>query len=276
MPWFKLDCGWWLSEWIVPLSEGAQLSWTRLIEYTKEKGSRGTVKAISPLVASRIWMVSQDSAAEMISAAISEGALTVDDGDWTLVNWDQYQSDPTAAERQAKSRANKSQKSQEVTAGNDVSQNVTVTNGDIRESRLEERRGEERKVDNNPLPPSEETVTASDHANGRQRKKFVKPTAQEVADYSKEISLPLSEGRGFFDYQESKGWKVGNAPMVDWKASVRTWKGNLEKRAKPSSNGVHHPPAAITIEQAQSMLTGEGLEDRGSPIQRRKPAEGQN
>lgn len=275
MPWFKLDCGWWLSEWIVPLSEGAQLSWTRLIEYTKEKGSRGTVKAISPLVASRIWMVSQDSAAEMISAAINEGALTVDDGGWTLVNWDKYQSDPTAAERQAKSRANKSQKSQEVTAGNDVSQSVTVTNGDIRESRLEERRGEESKVDNNPLPPSEETVTASDHPNGRQRKRFIKPTAQEVAAYAKEISLPSSEGRGFYDYQESKGWKVGTAPMVDWRASMRTWKGNWEKR-NGHTNGKPPGPPAITVEQAQAMITGEGLEDRGSPVTGRRFSGGQN
>ena len=25
------------------------------------------------------------------------------------------------------------------------------------------------------------------------------------------------------DFYESKGWKVGNQPMKDWKASVRTW-----------------------------------------------------
>ena len=30
----------------------------------------------------------------------------------------------------------------------------------------------------------------------------------------------------FFDYYESKGWKVGKSPMKDWKASVRTWEKN--------------------------------------------------
>ena len=27
----------------------------------------------------------------------------------------------------------------------------------------------------------------------------------------------------FIDFYASKGWKVGNQPMKDWKACVRTW-----------------------------------------------------
>lgn len=27
----------------------------------------------------------------------------------------------------------------------------------------------------------------------------------------------------FFDFYEAKGWRVGNQPMKDWQAAVRTW-----------------------------------------------------
>jgi hypothetical protein len=27
----------------------------------------------------------------------------------------------------------------------------------------------------------------------------------------------------FYNYEESKGWKVGNAPMKDWQAACRNW-----------------------------------------------------
>ena len=33
----------------------------------------------------------------------------------------------------------------------------------------------------------------------------------------------------FYDFYESKGWRVGKEPMKDWKACVRTW----EKNDKP-------------------------------------------
>ena len=30
----------------------------------------------------------------------------------------------------------------------------------------------------------------------------------------------------FFDFYESKGWKIGRNPMKDWKAAVRNWERN--------------------------------------------------
>lgn len=55
--------------------------------------------------------------------------------------------------------------------------------------------------------------------------RFSKPSAKEVEDYAITIGFPL-EGQQFIDYYESKGWKIGNSPMRDWKAAVRTWKRN--------------------------------------------------
>ena len=54
----------------------------------------------------------------------------------------------------------------------------------------------------------------------------------------------------FFNYQESKSWKVGTAPMKDWEAAVRNWekreKEFIQERAlKPNGNGSKKPEVKI-------------------------------
>lgn len=53
-------------------------------------------------------------------------------------------------------------------------------------------------------------------------KKFTKPTIEEIQTYCRERNNTV-EASKFFDFYESKGWKVGNSPMKDWRAAVRTW-----------------------------------------------------
>lgn len=53
-------------------------------------------------------------------------------------------------------------------------------------------------------------------------KKFVKPTVEEITLYCQERQNTISAEQ-FFNFYESKGWRVGNQPMKDWKAAVRTW-----------------------------------------------------
>lgn len=60
------------------------------------------------------------------------------------------------------------------------------------------------------------------------RSKFVKPSVEEIAAYCAERNNDI-DPQQFFDFYESKGWKVGNQSMKDWKAAVRTW----ERREKP-------------------------------------------
>lgn len=57
--------------------------------------------------------------------------------------------------------------------------------------------------------------------------RFAPPSLQEVTDYCRERSNGVDPER-FVDFYAAKGWKVGNQPMKDWKAAVRTW----EKREK--------------------------------------------
>lgn len=56
----------------------------------------------------------------------------------------------------------------------------------------------------------------------QKEKRFTKPSVEEIKSYCEESGNNLNPQR-FFDFYESKGWKVGNSPMKDWKAAVRGW-----------------------------------------------------
>ena len=65
------------------------------------------------------------------------------------------------------------------------------------------------------------------------RKKFVKPTLNQIKDYQIEYGSNVSVEE-FYDYFESKGWLVGKTPMKDWKSAFRNWvrKGDSFKSSK--------------------------------------------
>lgn len=71
-------------------------------------------------------------------------------------------------------------------------------------------------------------------------RRFVKPSANDVEAYCKERGNDVDAQR-FVDFYESKGWKVGNSPMKDWKAAVRTW----EKR--DGRSGKTHVGATLGV-----------------------------
>lgn len=56
----------------------------------------------------------------------------------------------------------------------------------------------------------------------RRGAKFVKPTVEEVRAYCTERNNEIDAAQ-FWNWYESKGWKVGNTPMKDWKAAIVTW-----------------------------------------------------
>ena len=53
-------------------------------------------------------------------------------------------------------------------------------------------------------------------------KRFTPPTVEEVKAYCEERKNRVDPER-FVDFYTSVGWKVGDKPMKDWKAAVRTW-----------------------------------------------------
>jgi len=54
--------------------------------------------------------------------------------------------------------------------------------------------------------------------------RFTAPTSEELKLQAAKIGLPESEAEKFFNYYDSKGWKVGRAPMQRWKSAMANWK----------------------------------------------------
>ena len=78
----------------------------------------------------------------------------------------------------------------------------------------------------------EESPAESQTAKPKKAAAFVKPTVEEIAEYCSERKNGI-DPQAFYDFYESKGWKVGAAKMKDWRASVRTW----EQRRKTEQTG---------------------------------------
>ena len=62
-------------------------------------------------------------------------------------------------------------------------------------------------------------------------KRFVKPSLDDIRAYCLERKNSV-DAETFFDFYESKGWKVGNQPMKDWQAAVRTWEKSRNTRSQ--------------------------------------------
>ena len=102
----------------------------------------------------------------------------------------------------------------------------------------------------NDQPTANQPITTTNNVNNennvnkdnKTNKRFVKPAVPDIKSYMDERGLIDSDqqANSFFDYHESKGWKVGNAAMKDWKSAVRTWITNSKKFSKPKPNGFHN------------------------------------
>ena len=64
----------------------------------------------------------------------------------------------------------------------------------------------------------------------RDREKFNPPTADDVERYCEEKGIYGFDAQHFVDYYTAKGWMMGKNKVTDWKACVRTWLHNEEKR----------------------------------------------
>lgn len=76
--------------------------------------------------------------------------------------------------------------------------------------------------------------------------KFAPPSLQEVTDYCRERGNGVDPER-FVDFYAAKGWKVGNQPMKDWRAAVRTW----EKR--DDSRGLKPPEENKSVDRSSEL-----------------------
>ena len=88
----------------------------------------------------------------------------------------------------------------------------------VKEIREEGEREEQEKNNKKKTPPP----------------RFQPPTVEEVRAYCTERGSSVNP-EAFVDFYTSKGWKVGQNPMKDWKAAVRTWERSEYGRDKKPS-----------------------------------------
>ena len=81
---------------------------------------------------------------------------------------------------------------------------------------------------------------------GKNVKRFVKPTYDELKAYANEIGFFPFDPNDFLDYYDSKGWVVGKSPMKDWHAALRTWKRKRdEERLRQATPTTHSRPKIL-------------------------------
>lgn len=124
----------------------------------------------------------------------------------------------------------------------------------------------------NDAPASQETPTATaqpvpdkrpKEAATNTRKRFVKPTIEEVATYCQERANGI-DAEAFVSYYESKGWRVGSSPMQDWKAAVITW----ERKRKPNTPA--QPAKDTNTAEARARQYAQLMQERADYLQSKR------
>ena len=90
--------------------------------------------------------------------------------------------------------------------------------------------------------------------NNNKQKRFMPPTVEEVKKYCSQRGNNV-DAQNFVDFYTAKGWRVGNNPMKDWQACIRTW----ERRDKTQS---FSPQKKVLPAQAYTQRSYEGEDDR--------------
>ena len=98
-------------------------------------------------------------------------------------------------------------------------------------------------INPNPNPNPKESTRA---------RAFAPPSVKEVADYINLKGYDI-DAEAFVAFYESKGWKVGNTPMKDWRAAVVTWSKRESRQPKQNAR-----PEKESTFAALSRMTKEG------------------
>lgn len=90
--------------------------------------------------------------------------------------------------------------------------------------------------------------------NKEKRKRFTPPTVDEVREYCLERNNGI-DPETFTAFYASKGWKVGNSQMKDWKQAIITWE-KREQREHPQQQKPKKPEGP-TYRKETDPETGE-------------------
>ena len=70
------------------------------------------------------------------------------------------------------------------------------------------------------------------------KRRFKKPTVDEISIYCKQRNNTI-DAETFFDFYESKNWKIGKSAMKCWKSCVRTWEKRQTKNNNTGVSKIH-------------------------------------
>ncbi len=85
-------------------------------------------------------------------------------------------------------------------------------------------------------------------------KRFVKPTIEEIKEYCRERKNRI-DAENFYNFYESKGWKVGNQPMKNWKSCIITWEKREKQEFKKSGGCENARGNQYSSEELNSCFT---------------------
>lgn len=86
--------------------------------------------------------------------------------------------------------------------------------------------------------------------------RFRKPSLQDVYLYCLERKNGI-DPQQFLDFYESKGWKVGNTPMKDWRAAIRTWESKRKTQPPSPTSARPLPPSQESLSDYYRKLMDE-------------------
>lgn len=146
--------------------------------------------------------------------ALKQFGMIKVDGFLEITNWAEYQNIDglDKIREQTRQRVARYRERKALEAGN-VTSNVSVTNGNDIDIDIEEDKEKDK--------------------SSNKRKRFTPPTVDEVSAYCKERGNKVDPQK-WWDFYASKGWRIGNNPMKDWQASVRTWEREDNSKRFPA------------------------------------------
>lgn len=98
----------------------------------------------------------------------------------------------------------------------------SASEAEAKTSKAEASASKSKQQASTPQPNRNEKCKKENEKEEVKEKKFKPPSVEEVAAYCVERGNNVDADR-FVDFYAAKGWKVGNQPMKDWRACVRTW-----------------------------------------------------
>lgn len=119
-----------------------------------------------------------------------------------------------------------------------VNYEVYQTIAEVKGQQKDNRRtteGHQKDTNNNDNNDNKDIIIESERNETNVVKASVIPPPIEwIEEYCKERNNGIDPQK-FFDFYESKGWKVGKEKMKNWQACVRTWENRDKKEQKKNS-----------------------------------------